>query len=191
MGQQVRRLPGGEQMGRHACTACRARLRSPLLACCCSSVLVQQACAVSQLLHHSSPRPPNATPRFALVAAFLVSPYGCAGRTWKPFNPLLGETFELALGESGTFFAEQVSGSGCIRKRGGKQCVSCTSTSRAEHGHSARQGTAPRVCPASVSPHSGVLCCCRPSPPLPPAPAAGEPPPAHRSGTRRVRCMDV
>eukprot|EP00775_Hariotina_reticulata_P003836 gene3836-4093_t len=33
--------------------------------------------------------------RIALVAAFLVSPFGAAERTWKPFNPLLGETFEL------------------------------------------------------------------------------------------------
>jgi hypothetical protein len=43
------------------------------------------------------------------VAAFLVSPFGAAERTWKPFNPLLGETFELeGLGSNVRFMAEQV-----------------------------------------------------------------------------------
>jgi hypothetical protein len=38
-----------------------------------------------------------------------VSPFGAAERTWKPFNPLLGETFELeGLGSNVTFMAEQV-----------------------------------------------------------------------------------
>ncbi|KAF6256044.1 oxysterol binding protein [Scenedesmus sp. NREL 46B-D3] len=47
--------------------------------------------------------------RLALVAAFLVSPFGAAERTWKPFNPLLGETFELeGLGSNVCFMAEQV-----------------------------------------------------------------------------------
>ena len=47
----------------------------------------------------------------AQVAAFLVSPFGCCERAWKPFNPLLGETFELeGLGprRDGRFLAEQV-----------------------------------------------------------------------------------
>lgn len=49
--------------------------------------------------------------RLALVAAFLVSPFGAAERTWKPFNPLLGETFELeGLGSGVRFMAEQVRG---------------------------------------------------------------------------------
>ncbi|KAF8064627.1 ORP3B [Scenedesmus sp. PABB004] len=48
--------------------------------------------------------------RLALVAAFLVSPFGAAERTWRPFTPLLGETFELeALGSGVRFLAEQVS----------------------------------------------------------------------------------
>eukprot|EP00878_Enallax_costatus_P012049 GHUV01012581.1.p1 GENE.GHUV01012581.1~~GHUV01012581.1.p1 ORF type:complete len:392 (+),score=137.95 GHUV01012581.1:531-1706(+) len=47
--------------------------------------------------------------RLALVAAFLVSPFGAAERTWKPFNPLLGETFELDnVGNNVRFLAEQV-----------------------------------------------------------------------------------
>eukprot|EP00879_Flechtneria_rotunda_P011364 GHRR01011869.1.p1 GENE.GHRR01011869.1~~GHRR01011869.1.p1 ORF type:complete len:445 (+),score=178.41 GHRR01011869.1:119-1453(+) len=47
--------------------------------------------------------------RLALVAAFLVSPFGAAERTWKPFNPLLGETFELHnLGNNVHFLAEQL-----------------------------------------------------------------------------------
>lgn len=47
--------------------------------------------------------------RLALVAAFLVSPFGAAERTWKPFNPLLGETFEMeGVGNGVRFLAEQV-----------------------------------------------------------------------------------
>ncbi|KAI8467608.1 MAG: oxysterol binding protein [Monoraphidium minutum] len=49
--------------------------------------------------------------RMALVAAFLVAPFGACERAWKPFNPMLGETFELeGLGEGkdGRFLAEQV-----------------------------------------------------------------------------------
>lgn len=45
------------------------------------------------------------------VAAFLIAPFGCCERAWKPFNPLLGETFELeGLGpnKDGRFLAEQV-----------------------------------------------------------------------------------
>jgi hypothetical protein len=42
------------------------------------------------------------------VAAFLVSPFGAAERTWKPFNPVLGETFEAdALPNDAFFVAEQ------------------------------------------------------------------------------------
>jgi hypothetical protein len=56
--------------------------------------------------------------RLALVAAFLVSPFGAAERTWKPFNPLLGETFELeGLGSGVAFMAEQV-----------RQCLHATHT---------------------------------------------------------------
>jgi hypothetical protein len=46
--------------------------------------------------------------RFALVTAFLVSPYGANERAWKSFDPILGETFELALEGGGSFLAEQV-----------------------------------------------------------------------------------
>ena len=38
-----------------------------------------------------------------------MGPYGCMERTWKPFNPLLGETFEVDLDNGVRFFAEQVS----------------------------------------------------------------------------------
>ncbi|KAG2436640.1 hypothetical protein HXX76_006168 [Chlamydomonas incerta] len=47
--------------------------------------------------------------RFALVAAYCVSPFGAAERAWKPFNPILGETFELAVGSGVRYLAEQVS----------------------------------------------------------------------------------
>ncbi|PNW85958.1 hypothetical protein CHLRE_03g199759v5 [Chlamydomonas reinhardtii] len=47
--------------------------------------------------------------RFALVAAYCVSPFGAAERAWKPFNPILGETFELEVGSGVRYLAEQVS----------------------------------------------------------------------------------
>lgn len=48
--------------------------------------------------------------RLAWVVAFSVSMYGCLERTWKPFNPILGETFEYADAEKGYwYFGEQVS----------------------------------------------------------------------------------
>ncbi len=37
-----------------------------------------------------------------------MSPFGAAERTWKPFNPVLGETFELeGVNDGVSFFAEQ------------------------------------------------------------------------------------
>jgi hypothetical protein len=40
--------------------------------------------------------------RLLRVAAFAVSPYSSTpGRTAKPFNPLLGETFEFVCQEKG------------------------------------------------------------------------------------------
>jgi Oxysterol-binding protein len=42
------------------------------------------------------------------VLGFAMGPYGCMERTWKPFNPILGETFELDMDKGVRFFAEQV-----------------------------------------------------------------------------------
>ena len=40
--------------------------------------------------------PPGSTTRLVYIAAFAVSGYASTkGRTSKPFNPLLGETYEL------------------------------------------------------------------------------------------------
>ncbi|CAD7703208.1 unnamed protein product [Ostreobium quekettii] len=47
--------------------------------------------------------------RLALVAAFGVTPYGSSERPWKPFNPILGETFQLQCGNGVRFLSEQVS----------------------------------------------------------------------------------
>ncbi|XP_028394246.1 oxysterol-binding protein 1-like [Dendronephthya gigantea] len=49
--------------------------------------------------------------RLAYIAAFMVSSYSTVpGRFWKPFNPLLGETFEYINEEHGySVIAEQVS----------------------------------------------------------------------------------
>lgn len=49
--------------------------------------------------------------RLMLVAAYAMSNYSSTvGRTSKPFNPMLGETFELVDEEKGyRYFSEQVS----------------------------------------------------------------------------------
>ena len=44
----------------------------------------------------------------AWVTAFCLGPFGGNERTWKPFNPILGETFELDLDGGVRFIAEQV-----------------------------------------------------------------------------------
>jgi hypothetical protein len=45
--------------------------------------------------------------RLLYVACFAVGAYPSAERTYKPFNPILGETFELQRGEM-RYIAEQV-----------------------------------------------------------------------------------
>ena len=56
----------------------------------------------------SSP-PQSVHCRLAWVAGFCIGPFGGNERTWKPFNPILGETFELDLPSNGVrFLAEQV-----------------------------------------------------------------------------------
>lgn len=42
-----------------------------------------------------------------------MGPYGAMERTWKPFNPILGETFEVDLEGGVRFFAEQVRWPAC------------------------------------------------------------------------------
>ena len=42
------------------------------------------------------------------MAAFCLGPFGGNERTWKPFNPILGETFELDKEHNVRFLAEQV-----------------------------------------------------------------------------------
>ncbi|GFH19810.1 uncharacterized protein HaLaN_16828, partial [Haematococcus lacustris] len=49
------------------------------------------------------------TRRFAWLAAYCVSPFGSAERAWKPFNPILGETFQVEVGNGVQYLAEQVS----------------------------------------------------------------------------------
>jgi hypothetical protein len=43
-------------------------------------------------------------------ATWAVSVYFAYQRTWKPFNPILGETYEMVNHQGITFLAEQVSG---------------------------------------------------------------------------------
>lgn len=65
--------------------------------------------------------PAGSQERLIRIAAFAVSGYsGTAGRTSKPFNPLLGETFEFVCAEQGfRFISEKV---GQIRQT---SCVYC------------------------------------------------------------------
>lgn len=46
--------------------------------------------------------------RCAMVAAFACGAYASIKRTYKPFNPILGETFEVALPDGAVYLAEQV-----------------------------------------------------------------------------------
>jgi hypothetical protein len=46
--------------------------------------------------------------RCAIVAAFACGAYASVKRTYKPFNPILGETFEVALPDGAVYLAEQV-----------------------------------------------------------------------------------
>ncbi|KAL4420270.1 hypothetical protein ABPG77_005610 [Micractinium sp. CCAP 211/92] len=64
----------------------------------------------SELLDQAAELPPGSVERLLRVAAFAVSPYSSTpGRTAKPFNPLLGETFEFVCPENGfRFLAEKV-----------------------------------------------------------------------------------
>lgn len=49
----------------------------------------------AQLYHHISPRCQDPCEQLAYVAAFTISSYATTSdRTSKPFNPLLGETYE-------------------------------------------------------------------------------------------------
>jgi hypothetical protein len=67
------------------------------------------ASAAASTRRDYSPHVVHLVRRIALVAAFLVTPFGAAERTWKPFNPVLGETFELdKLQNDAYFVAEQV-----------------------------------------------------------------------------------
>ncbi|KAI3429462.1 hypothetical protein D9Q98_005554 [Chlorella vulgaris] len=48
--------------------------------------------------------------RLAWVVGFTMGPFGTIERPWKPFNPILGETFEYSRPETGMkYIAEQVS----------------------------------------------------------------------------------
>jgi hypothetical protein len=47
------------------------------------------------------------------VVGFTMGPFGTIERPWKPFNPILGETFEYSRPETGMkYIAEQVCGMG-------------------------------------------------------------------------------
>ena len=46
--------------------------------------------------------------RLAWVVGFTMGPFPGNERTWKPFNPILGETFELSMNNGLRFIAEQV-----------------------------------------------------------------------------------
>lgn len=82
---------GSQERSRRQLTMCHADLHP--------KGLHEQTCVMSALL---------CACRFAWLAAYCVSPFGAAERAWKPFNPILGETFELEIGNGVTYLAEQV-----------------------------------------------------------------------------------
>ncbi|CAN1135221.1 Oxysterol-binding protein-related protein 3A [Linum perenne] len=59
----------------------------------------------SMLLYHTRPD----LILLAIAASFFISVYYAFQRTWKPFNPILGETYELTNHGGISFIAEQVS----------------------------------------------------------------------------------
>ena len=69
---------------------------------------------VNQFVCFSTGKENDPAERIALIAAFAVSGYSSSFfRTHKPFNPLLGETFECVREDKGfRFLAEQVM---CVR----------------------------------------------------------------------------
>lgn len=69
---------------------------------------VAEAHEYFELLNQAD-KEPNSLRRLALIAAFSISQFsGAAYRKGKPFNPLLGETYEL-ITEDFNFISEQVS----------------------------------------------------------------------------------
>jgi len=63
----------------------------------------------AELLFRAS-ESPDSINRMAYLIAFITAGYSCAVRNKKPFNPLLGETFEyISEDNKWRFFAEQVS----------------------------------------------------------------------------------
>jgi hypothetical protein len=48
------------------------------------------------------------------AASFFISVYYAYQRTWKPFNPILGETYEMANHGGMSFIAEQVCLMSCL-----------------------------------------------------------------------------
>jgi hypothetical protein len=52
---------------------------------------------------------PDPYVKMVYAAAWAVSVYPAYQRTWKPFNPILGETYEMVNHNGVTFLAEQVS----------------------------------------------------------------------------------
>lgn len=56
----------------------------------------------------------------SFAATWAVSVYFAYARTWKPFNPILGETYEMVDKNGLTFLAEQVS-SKAVRKLANKE----------------------------------------------------------------------
>eukprot|EP00210_Caulerpa_lentillifera_P004894 g4670.t1 len=60
--------------------------------------LLDKACQASSRLE-----------RLAYVTSFAITPYNNGSRAYKPFNPILGETFQLECNNGVRFLAEQVS----------------------------------------------------------------------------------
>jgi hypothetical protein len=127
------------------------------------------------------------------VVAYLVSPYGASERAWKPFNPILGETFELDVGNGVRYFAEQVRGAaggaggrGLPGRRQRRQALPGRCSCQPPRGHRRTGGLAQGKAGEGAGMGAGAAgapAAGRDAAP-PPPPPAGQPPPAHRRGAR-------
>lgn len=87
-----------------ACDVLALRLQRPHCFCLLTGVKSggKGITELRQTCPQAAREPAGSIERFLLVAAFAVSGYSStAGRTSKPFNPLLGETYELVHAEKG------------------------------------------------------------------------------------------
>jgi len=94
---QSNSIDGCEDAALRRAAACSVMLCfMPLINDDSSSLICMSFADVQAVAMQALTFPPGSTNRLMFIAAFAVSGYASTkGRTSKPFNPLLGETYEL------------------------------------------------------------------------------------------------